>query len=78
MTKENLKKAKSKKEEKKVDYVKKNLKKASDEVVEKVNWLKDKFDESDPATKKKIVAGLSAAAAGLVVLAGLNKRKEKK
>ncbi|MBN2885001.1 hypothetical protein JXE04_03690 [Patescibacteria group bacterium] len=60
------------------DEISKKLKKVSDEVVSKVNLLKQKFDDTDPATKKKIVAGVSAAAAVLVLLAGIGKHKGKK
>lgn len=77
MTKETVKNSKSKEEKDKAEEIKKKLKKAGDEVVDKVNWLKKKFNEADSETKKKIVAGISTAAASLVVLAGL-KRKNKK
>lgn len=60
------------------DEIKKKLKKASDEVMKKVDFLKKKFDDADPEAKKKIVAGLSTVAAGLVLLAGFKKHKKKK
>jgi uncharacterized coiled-coil DUF342 family protein len=60
------------------DEISKKLKKVSDEIVGKVNLLKQKFDDTNPSTKKKIVAGISVAVAALVVLAGINKRKAKK
>ncbi|MDD2680982.1 MAG: hypothetical protein PHE20_02635 [Patescibacteria group bacterium] len=60
------------------DEISKKLKKASDEVVKKVDLLRKKFDNTDVETKKKIVAGISAAAAVLVLLAGVKKLKGKK
>jgi len=60
------------------DEIKKSLKKLSDQVVDEINELKKKFDKSDRATKEKIVTGLSVAAAGLVVLAGIKGHKNKK
>lgn len=52
------------------------LQKISEEVLERVNWLKEKFDEVDPETKKKVAIGLGAAAAGLVALVGIKKKKK--
>ncbi|MEA3450138.1 MAG: hypothetical protein U9Q85_04175 [Patescibacteria group bacterium] len=84
MTKVMAKKTKPKEEKNKKEVIskkeeiKQKLSKASDDVVKKVDSLKKKFDKADPETKKKIITGISAAAAGLVVLAGLGKRKGKK
>lgn len=52
------------------------LQKISEEVLERVNWLKEKFNEVDPETKKKVAIGLGAAAAGLVALVGIKKKKK--
>ena len=52
------------------------LQKISEEVLERVNWLKEKFDEVDPETKKKVAIGLGAAAAGLIALVGAKKKKK--
>lgn len=70
---------KTKKPEVKIDKdeIKKKFIKASDEVVKKANWLKKKFDDADVDTRRKIVAGLSAAAAALVVLSKIGKSKKK-
>jgi len=52
------------------------LQKISEEVLERVNWLKEKFAEVDPETKKKVAIGLGAAAAGLIALVGAKKSKK--
>ena len=59
------------------DEVKMSLKKASDDVIKKVNSLKNKLEKVDPGTRKKIIAGVSAAAAGLAIIAGVNKHMKK-
>lgn len=56
-------------------YLQAMLKNVSDEANAKIDELKKKFDQVDAETKSKIVTGLSVVAAGLVVLAGVNKAK---
>lgn len=54
------------------------LKKVSDDATAKINDLRDKFNNVDADTKKKIITGLSVIAGGLVVLAGASKIKNNK
>lgn len=54
------------------------LKKVSDDATAKINDLRDKFNNVDADTKKKIITGLSVIAGGLVVLAGASKIKSNK
>lgn len=58
--------------------INKKIEKISEEVLEKVNWLKSKYEEIDPKTKKKLAIGLGAAAAGLITLIGVKKSIKKK
>jgi hypothetical protein len=54
------------------------LKEATDEIVAAARELKKKFNEVDPATKKKIVAGVAATAAGIAALVGWHQMKKRK
>ena len=68
---------KSKKREETNEKIKKIFEDVTDEAMEKAKELKKKYDKADPKTKNIILAGLSAAAAGLAIIAGIKKHKDK-
>ena len=78
MTKKKIKVEVPKTENAKLIEINEKLQKINAEVLEKVNWIKARFNEVDPKTRKNIAIGLGAAAAGLIALAGIKKQAKKK
>ncbi len=64
--------------EKKFKNVKSDLKKAHEKLNQMVNWAKDKYDQLDTDTKKKIVAGVLGTAALIAGAIGAKKIMKKK
>lgn len=60
------------------DIAREKIDKMADEVTTKAKELKVKFEKVDPDTKKKIAAGLTAAAGTLMALSKLKKHSDKK
>lgn len=60
------------------DIAKEKLEKITNEVIAKSKELKDKFNKADNNTKRKIIAGLSALAAGLLTISSIKKHAKKR
>lgn len=61
-----------------ININKEKINKIADDAIAKVKELKTKFGKMDKENKKKIFAGLSAAAAGLFAISKIKKRSDKK
>lgn len=72
-------KAKCKKDmDKKIKEAKEKIHEATDKIGELISKARDKYEQADPATKKKVAKGVIAAAAVLAGVIGIKKVLKKK